>query len=328
MGSQYKNQTRYKGNRSQKQGDKKRKGQKSSVFKGGISDMNGNVFQCHGEANVSNQFNRTMEALETYVSANFNDRIQLHLRHVLKYMEKPEVMRPNQPTDPNDLYMMEIWKKEIDAYVRLKELLEHSMGKLYVTVWSQCSKAMRSKIRGTTGFVSMDKNLDVIQLLKIIKGVTMHFDSQTYAPKSLDDAKKLFYNMKQGEHEKHPAFFKRFCNHVEVIEHYGGELGSDPVLLRLEQNFLEQQGKWPIKSGGIKADPDNPQPDEVRADIEYETSVLKKLARDRYLAIAYLTRCDQERVGEYVIDLHNDYVGGENRHPTTLTSAYNAVINY
>ena len=29
-----------------------------------------------------------------------------------------------------------------------------------------------------------------------------------------------------------------------------------------------------------------------------------------------------------MIDLHNDYVSGEDRHPVSLTAAYNAVINY
>ena len=73
---------------------------------------------------------------------------------------------------------------------------------------------------------------------------------------------------------------------------------------------------------------ENPSADDIKEQMEFELTVLKKLSRDRYLAIAYLTRCDTERVGEYVINLHNDYIGGDDRHPTTLTAAYNAVINY
>ena len=80
--------------------------------------MNGDVFQCHCKANVSNQFNRTLEALETYISSNFNDRVQLHLRHVIKYIERPEIKQPSPPTDSSDIFEAEIWKKEVDAYVK------------------------------------------------------------------------------------------------------------------------------------------------------------------------------------------------------------------
>ena len=328
MGTQYKNHSKNKGGKSNKQWNTKKKGSQGKGFKGSVSDMKGNVFQCHGEANVANQFNQTMEALETYVSANFNEQVQQYMRHVIKYNEKPAIKRPANPPDMNDLFEVEVWKKKIDAYVKTETLLDQCMCKLYMTVWAQCSEAMKSKIRGTEGYTKMDKDLDVITLLKVIKGVSMHFDNQTYIPKSLDDAKKLFYSMKQGEHESHPAFHKRFCNHVEVIEHYGGELGADPILLKLERDFLARKGQWPPAFPLKVKEGTTPRQVAEKEQADYELVVLKRFARDRYLAIAYLTRCDPVRVGDYVNELHNDYIKGVDNHPADLTHAYNAVINY
>ena len=329
MGSQSRFPSKSKEGKHQKQwNNKKKKGNRGDGFKGSISEMNGNVFQCHGETNVSNQFNRTMEALKTYVASKFNDNIQVYLRHVIKYLEMPKIKKPDNPSNEKDPFEMEIWKREVDAYVKSKDLLHNSMGKLYVTVWSQCSEAMRSKVRGTSAYTDMDKDLDVIKLLKTIKGVSMHFDNQTYIPKSIDDAKKLFYSLKEGEHEKHPSFLKRFSNLVEVIEHYGGELGADPILLQLEQDFLSKQGRWPPPSIIVKQEGEVTTRQDLHQQFEYERNILKKSARDRYLAIAFVNRCDQDRVGEYATELHNAYINGDDRNPVNLTNAYNAVINY
>ena len=108
MGTQYKNHSKNKGGKSNKQWNTKKKGSQCKGFKGSVSDMKGNVFQCHGEANVANQFNQTMEALETYVSANFNEQVQQYMRHVIKYNEKPAIKRPANPPDMNDLFEEEV----------------------------------------------------------------------------------------------------------------------------------------------------------------------------------------------------------------------------
>jgi hypothetical protein len=58
--------------------------------------------------------------------------------------------------------------------------------------------------------------------------------------------------------------------------------------------------------------------------VEDATGIVK----ERYLAVAFLRASDKVRFGKLLEDLENNYTKGGNNYPTTVTSAYNLVVNY
>ena len=64
----------------------------TSTFKGKVPEMNGHVFQCHGEATEKNQFASTMEELSSYVGLHFK-----HHPADIKRMINPQERRTRTP---------------------------------------------------------------------------------------------------------------------------------------------------------------------------------------------------------------------------------------
>jgi hypothetical protein len=53
-----------------------------------------------------------------------------------------------------------------------------------------------------------------------------------------------------------------------------------------------------------------------------------KAAKDKCMAITFLSGADKARYGKLFEDLENDYTKGSNYYPTNATSAYNLLVNY
>ena len=68
---------------------------KSSTFKGTVSEMNGHVFQCQNEGPTGNQFLRTVEELRSYVSIQMS-KYPHDIIYVLKHMEECPINKPRQ----------------------------------------------------------------------------------------------------------------------------------------------------------------------------------------------------------------------------------------
>lgn len=95
-----------------------------------------------------------------------------------------------------------------------------------------------------------------------------------------------------------------------VIEHYGGTIRKDPVLV-----------KEAMRRAGV-SDPDS----KTYSDPEYKMG--KKEAQDRFLAIAFLSGSDRARYSKLVTDLENNFTRGTDQYPKDLTMAYNLLVNF
>ena len=54
----------------------------------------------------------------------------------------------------------------------------------------------------------------------------------------------------------------------------------------------------------------------------------KTKAREEYLAILLLMKSDPKRYGTLVTDVENTYTRGQNGYPTTVSGAYDMLVNY
>ena len=104
-----------------------------SAFKGSIKEMNGHVFQCHGESNEKNQFARTVEELNNYVGLNFKSHPN-DIKRMIQNMGDTALLPPTDPTLPATQTELLIWTKEVDLFVKQREIYQTNKCALYSVV--------------------------------------------------------------------------------------------------------------------------------------------------------------------------------------------------
>jgi hypothetical protein len=69
---------------------------------------------------------------------------------------------------------------------------------------------------------------------KEIKGIAYKFESQKNIYLALDNTKCTFYAYQQAPDKTNANYMSKFKNVIKVIEHYGGGIGEDQVLVLKE----------------------------------------------------------------------------------------------
>jgi hypothetical protein len=125
-------------------------------------------------------------------------------------------------------------------------------------------------------------------------------------PHALHEAVRRFYQCYQQKHVTTQAYLEQFQTAVDVIDHCKkGSIGRHPGVLN---QLLQEEGT-------------------VRADLsDNETTLFKKEAKDRYLAVAFILGA--ARYGRLIEGLENDYLQGQDKYPKTGTETYNVLINW
>jgi hypothetical protein len=210
---------------------------------------------------------------------------------------------PQDPPEGASKTQNRIWEKEVDEYVKRKTYLTENVKTIFSLVWGQCSDIMRQKLEALSEFEAFSAEGNGIALLKAIKALTYNFQSQKYLPHALHESKRRFYIQSQGRHVTTQAYLEQFQNIVDVIEHSGGGIGSEPGIDLL---IAEEKGK----------------------EVNQLTAADKSEAQDRYLAVAFILGSDRTRYGKLIENLENDFLQGRNSYPKNLTASYNLLINW
>ena len=279
-------------------------------FKGTITDMNGHTFQCHGESTTASQFSRTCDELQRYClkTYRYGDDVAFIVRHSKEYNMNKN--KPSPAPSNADAIDLRIVDKEVDEYVKRKATYIQNKKSLYMVIWAQSSNAMQAKLKSINGFNDFDEERDCLALLMSIKGISYKFEAQRYPPLALFDAKAAFYRYQQHKTLSNSDYLEKFKALYTIIEHYGGSIGEDPMLIKDEarrDNIMHYN-------------------DLTITDNEYIQRV--RPARDRYLAYAFIHGSDKSRYAELMIELENQHTYGNDQFPKTLTGAYNLLVNY
>ena len=99
-------------------------------------------------------------------------------------------------------------------------------------------------------------------------------------------------------------FEEEIDRQATLIEQLGGAVGHNPTFINKEM----------ARISGAPFDEATVYPLSVKTEAE-------QIVRQKYLACLCLARCDRTRFGDIVDGFHNDFVGGMDRYPRTLTSA-------
>ena len=139
----------------------------ASKFKGNTAEMNGHVFQCFNETNISNQFSKTVEVLAKYIAKHIKypgDMASLTEDLILPKLTAPVIL----PITADELEKL-LWKQDVVQYAQRQAYLASNHKAIYAVIWGQCSEALRAKIKSHHEYIAKRTESECGWLLKEIK---------------------------------------------------------------------------------------------------------------------------------------------------------------
>jgi hypothetical protein len=170
---------------------------------------------------------------------------------------------------------------------------------------------MQTKIKSDDAYENMHKDSNSLGLIKVIKGIAYIFESQKNIYLALDNVKCPFY-YHQGPKETNANYMLKFKNTIEVIKHYGGNIGEDKALVLEElKTQLKTSSQDVLDKASLK---------------EIETAM--EMAKRKAHAITFLKQADKSRYRMLITELENHFTRGTDQYPTSVTETYNLLVNY
>jgi hypothetical protein len=270
-------------------------------FEGKCDALKGNIYD-FGDSRQADQFMRTTKEVAEYVGTTY--KYGSDVREAVEQLETPELTAPPYPPNAaNDPTATRVWEKRVDAFIKREDYLAQNIKTLYSLVWGQCSDTLRQKLEAHDDYDNTRRNFDGVGLLRIIKDVTYHFQSQKALGQSLHEAERRFYIFSQGRHVTCQTYFEQFQNLVDVITHCGGAIGYSPAM---ESLIAEERNK----------------------EVDQLTAAERQEAIGRRLAISFILGSDRSRYSQLIEHLENDHLRGRPAWPTSMTEAYNLLVNW
>ena len=229
------------------------------------------------------------------------------IRATLENKKRYEPAKPKDPPDGASVTEKRIWEKEVDEYVKQKTKLTENMKKAFSLIHGQCTEYLRAKLEALPNWTVIKQDYDVLALIKAIQGLTYSFDGESYEYHAMYHAHRQLYVGRQAPDATNAKYLEQFQNTVKVIEQHGGRIGYDIGTIKSEINKTA-------------VDPNAPTEEERKAAV--------KAARDRYLAMAFLSGADRARYSGLLKELHNDFTKGANNFPGDVIAAYKLLTNY
>jgi hypothetical protein len=121
---------------------------------------------------------------------------------------------------------------------------------------------------------------------------------------SLIDAMERFHSFKQSSHMDNATYLRTFQSHFEAIDDLDGGFG-------IHMLYIETR----IKNAG--GDPD---------DVT-DWTCGKDEVQEEFFAKYFLLKSNPRRYGSLVASVQNDFISRQDMYPTTLTKAYDMIVN-
>ena len=275
-------------------------------FEGSCEAMKGHVYDVldHRQADA---FAKTTKELAGYAGRTMIEGDDVRL--AIENLDLPTLNEPAAPTGTVDDYQKMKWQAQVKIYLSRVAQLESNMRKLYSVIIGQCSESMINKLESSDEFRTISASSDSIALLKAIKKVSFHHESQKFGPHALHDAMTMFYTCRQSEHTSTEAYLETYNNTVSIVTYCGGSLGR--ALELGNQMALERDL-------------------DLESMTAAQTLALRQEAQDRYLAVAFLMGADKQRFGALLTETENEYLKkrNPNAYPGSITEAYSWLLRY
>ena len=199
-------------------------------FEGGCDDLKGNIYDC-SDSKQADLFIKTTKVIAEYVGRTY--KYGGDVMHAIEKLEVPVFTQPVEPIATATKTELRIWEKEVDEYMYRKTRLRENIKSLYALVWGQCSDIMRQKVEGMDTYSSIMNDHDGLRLLTCIKEIVYQFQSSKYTMHAVHEATRRLYTYTQGKYTTTAAYLEQYQNIVDVIEHVGGSIGKNFLVLVL-----------------------------------------------------------------------------------------------
>lgn len=203
----------------------------------------------------------------------------------------------------------EIFKQEINIYVKRKAELAANMQKEYSLFLGQCTELMKSKLKTSTQWTNILDKKDVFLLLEELKRITFNFEEQKYPILSIHNAKTAFYVFGQND-LTNTLYLEKFRNLVDIVTSLGGNLHDNAIVKMVAQRYH---------------DLDDPFHSKLSKD---EKNEIQKHAKDMYLAVSLIQKSDPKRFGKLQEEIENDYTKGANNYPRYIIKVYQLLKDF
>jgi hypothetical protein len=271
----------------------------SEKFSGGKSELDGNYFDCSGYGQ-SNRFMKTVQKIADHIGQEYKGggitrtEVMTQTKEVISAPRRPTAI----PPDPMDVSDYQSAKKIMDY--KVQNQIENRQ-KIFSLVWQQCTEALHAKIKAHRGYLTMERDLDGIELLRVIKLICFNIEDEKYSPQKVHETKAAFYALRQGR-DSDQNYQQKFMNTVEVIEQCGASLGEDPLIRILVCKNLGYD------TGTLDTT---------------EIAEITKVVRDYTLGTALILGADPTRYSGMIRGLKNASLAGRDEWPKNVTEAYN-----
>jgi hypothetical protein len=122
----------------------------TNKLKGNMAKMNGHVFQCFNETNISNKFAKTVEVLAKYIAKHIkfpDDMASLTEDLTLLTLTAPVIL----PATADELEKL-LWKQDVVQYAQQRAYLASNHKAVYAVIWDSAAQRYepRSSRTGNT----------------------------------------------------------------------------------------------------------------------------------------------------------------------------------
>ena len=253
---------------------------------GNIPELGSSVFT-YNTPNQAEQYLRAKEDCGDHVGSEFSG----DMRRLVKNLEERTFTYPKVPTGrdvgPAVIADYKMDKSRIQAD---EKKYKEDKSQVFSILVGQCSSAMIAKLKGDSAFQGLEKNDDVVGLLKKLKSLAFSTGGEQHPSMILRNTLHKVSCMSQGPKETPANYHRRFVANIDVLESLWGDFTP------------------------TKTTPN--------------TAAEKTKQRTQLQVMLFLSGADPARYKQLINELNNQYLAKTDNYPASLDAALDLLSHY
>ena len=296
---------RQSGGRGKNKKNRKQSSGTSPSYMGKCSDIKEHVYDVNAGKSGFDVFVRTTREIAEYVSSNLKDASEFRTAMDPDTLAFIPLRAPEDLAADATLMGIEKWKiayKDFSDATKRRELL---LGQVFAIVIGQCSPTVVDRLKASDSWNHINMENDVMGLLRLIRTSMYTGATSKNSLHSLLEAQNTFFSFRQTGRMSNAEYLRNFTALTDQVVHLHGDFGTD-------ESYVTER---------ILEDGRDPTNRDVRADVVLTI-------REEYLAMRFFVHADPRRYGSLVANVQNDFVGGVDKYPKTVSKAYDMLVNF
>ena len=162
------------------------------MFSGSKEKLKGFFFN-FGSPEHQEKFTKTVKEIKRFISAEYDSP-----QDIINFIEaggtgKYTIPLPPDPEAEASQGERRLWEKKIDMVAKREATLEENTFKAYNLIWNPCTTALKGKVELADDYETMNKDKDVVTLLRTICNVVFKFEDTRYLQNCLYQPYSNFY---------------------------------------------------------------------------------------------------------------------------------------